>query len=127
MQPADWVDPLVSDFNTPAVCKVTPKWDDAKTNEERLEKIITQKWIAGFPEGMNAWAEWRRTGYPKLFQILRNESQGVISTEQGVRRLQFTVSEKSNNPDGYAKAVQLIGGADNGATRIFWDINKPNI
>ena len=127
LQPADWVDPLVSDFNTPAVCKVTPKWDDAKTNEERLEKIITQKWIAGFPEGMNAWAEWRRTGYPKLFQILRNESQGVISTEQGVRRLQFTVSEKSNNPDGYAKAVQLIGGADNGATRIFWDINKPNI
>lgn len=127
LKPADWVDPLVSDFNTPAVSKVTPKWDDAQTNEERLEKIITQKWIAMFPEGMNAWAEWRRTGYPKLFKIVRNESQGAISTDLGVRRLPFTVSEKSNNPSGYAQAVQLLGGADNGATRVFWDIDKPNI
>lgn len=126
-KPADWVDPLVSDFNTAAVSQVTPKWDDATTNEERLEKIITQKWIAVFPEGMNGWAEWRRTGYPKLFPIVKNESQGVIPTELGVRRLPFTVSEKSNNPGGVAAAVQMLGGADNGATRVFWDINKPNI
>jgi hypothetical protein len=126
-KPANWVDPLVADFNADAVSKVSPNWDDAKTDEERLEKIITQKWIAGFPEGMNAWAEWRRTGYPKLFPILKNDSQGVIPTELGVRRLTYTLAEQRNNAAGYAQAVQLLGGADTGATRIFWDVNKPNL
>jgi len=125
-KPADWVDPLVSDFNAPAVSTVTPKWDESASNELKLEKIITQKWIAGFPEGMNAWAEWRRTGYPKLFPIIKNDSQGVIPTELGVRRLPFTINERTDNPEGYAKAVQMLGGPDNGATRVFWDINKSN-
>jgi hypothetical protein len=125
--PADWKDPLRDDFNSPAVSRVSPKWDDAATDEERLEKIITQKWIAGFPEGMNAWAEWRRTGYPKLFPILKNDSQGAIPTSLGVRRLTYTMGEQRNNPQGYATAVQLLGGPDTGATRLFWDIDKPNL
>lgn len=124
--PAPWVDPLVADFNAPAASAVSPKWEDAKTDEERLEKIITQKWIAGFPEGKNAWAEWRRTGYPKLFPVLKNDSQGLVTTEFGVRRLPFTLDELSNNPQGYAAAVQLLGGPDNGGTRLFWDVNKGN-
>ncbi|MDR1357536.1 MAG: SusD/RagB family nutrient-binding outer membrane lipoprotein [Tannerellaceae bacterium] len=125
--PADWDDPLRDDFDSPAVSRVSPKWDDAKSDEERLEKIITQKWIAGFPEGMNAWAEWRRTGYPKLFPILKNDSQGAIPTALGVRRLTYTMGEQRNNPQGYASAVQMLGGPDTGATRIFWDVDKPNL
>lgn len=125
--PAPWVDPLQSQLDSDAMSTVTPKWDDALTAEQKLEKIITQKWIAGFPEGMNAWAEWRRTGYPKLFPIVVNESQGEIPTTLGVRRLTYTNSEKSQNPDGYSKAVTLLGGPDSGATRIFWDVDKPNI
>ena len=113
--------------NIAAASTITPCWDDATNDEERLEKIITQKWIAGFPEGKNAWAEWRRTGYPKLFQIRQNNSQGVIPTELGVRRLPFIQDEVTNNPEGYAQAVQLLGGDDNGATRIFWDVDKSNI
>lgn len=125
--PADWIDPLNDFFNSPAVSKVSPKWEDAHTDEERLEKIITQKWIAGFPEGKNAWAEWRRTGYPKLFPVIKNDSQGTISTEYGVRRLPFVMSEVTNNPTGYAKAVEMLGGPDNGATRLFWDVKKGNL
>lgn len=124
--PAPWVDPLVAEFNAPAASAVSPRWEDARTDEERLEKIITQKWIAGFPEGKNAWAEWRRTGYPKLFPVLKNDSQGLITTQFGVRRLPFTLDELSNNPEGYAAAVQLLGGPDNGGTRLFWDVNKGN-
>jgi hypothetical protein len=136
--PADFVDPLANDSdatisalasenNAAAVSTVTPCWDDAATDEEKLEKIITQKWIAGFPEGKNAWAEYRRTGYPKIFPVRENDSQGVISTEYGVRRLPFVQSEVTNNPEGYQQAVELLGGPDNGATRIFWDINKGNV
>ena len=94
--------------------------------EEKLEKIITQKWIANFPEGKNAWAEFRRTGYPRLFPVLKNDSQGEISTEDRVRRLPFPTSEERDNPAGYAEALKLLGGPDNGATRVFWDIKKGN-
>ena len=137
--PADFVDPLTlvsssdaeivalaAENNTVAASTVTPCWDDAEDDEERLEKIITQKWIAGFPEGKNAWAEWRRTGYPKLFLIRQNNSGGTIPTELGVRRIPFIQDEVNNNPEGYAQAVELLGGPDNGATRIFWDVDAPN-
>ncbi|CAK7022375.1 MAG: hypothetical protein BACD_01458 [Bacteroides rodentium] len=125
-KPADFVDVLDSQYNSKAVSTVTPKWEDAANDEERLEKIITQKWIAIFPEGMNAWAEYRRTGYPKQFPIMKNDSQGVIDTNIGVRRLPFTTSERDNNLTGYDDAVKKLGGPDNGATRVFWDIDKPN-
>lgn len=126
-KPSAWKDPLRSDFDAPAVSKVSPAWNDATSDEERLEKIITQKWIGGFPEGKNAFAEWRRTGYPRLFPVLKNESQGVISTEEGVRRFPYTLSEQRENPNGYAEAVKMLKGPDNGATRLFWDIKKSNL
>ena len=49
-----------------ALITTTPDFDDAANQEEQLEKIITQKWIACWPEGMEAWTEQRRTGHPKL-------------------------------------------------------------
>lgn len=55
---------------------------------------------------MNAWAEYRRTGYPKQFPIMKNDSQGVIDTNIGVRRLPFTTSERDNNLTGYDDAVK---------------------
>ena len=125
-RPADWKDPLVPAFDSPAASTVPVAWDDATTDEERLEKIITQKWIAGFPEGKNAWAEYRRTGYPKLFPVLKNDSHGEVTTKYGVRRLPFTVAERTNNPKEYAKALEMLDGDDDAGTRIFWDINKGN-
>jgi len=126
-KPSAWKDPLRAEFDAPAVSKISPSWTDATSDEERLEKIITQKWIGGFPEGKNAFAEWRRTGYPRLFPVLKNESQGVISTEDGVRRFPYTLSEQRDNPGGYAEAVKMLKGPDNGATRLFWDIKKSNL
>jgi hypothetical protein len=121
--PADYEDPLYDDFDIAAVSSVSPKWSDATTDEQRLEKIMTQKWIAMFPEGMNAWAEYRRTGYPKQFPVVSNQSQGVISTEFGVRRLTYTTNQKASNKQGVDGAVAKLGGPDTGATRLFWDVD----
>jgi hypothetical protein len=110
-KPADWIDPVESSFNAPAASNVSLRWADASSDEERLEKIITQKWIANWPEGMNAWAEVRRTGYPKLFPIIENKSENpVIPTELGPRRLPYPLKEKEDNPQGYADAVGMLGG-----------------
>ncbi|MBF4493102.1 SusD/RagB family nutrient-binding outer membrane lipoprotein [Flavobacterium sp. JLP] len=121
-----YVDPNFPENNSPALNNVTIAWDDAATNEVKLQKIITQKWIAGFPEGQEAWSDYRRTGYPKLFPVLKNYSGGTITTEFGVRRVNFVNSEKAGNAGGVATGVSKLGGADNGGTRVWWDVNKAN-
>lgn len=116
-----YVDPNFSVNNSPAVNNVTIAWDAAAANEVKLQKIITQKWIANFPEGQEAWSDYRRTGYPKLFPVLKNYSGNTISTELGVRRINYVQSEKAGNPGGVATGVTKLGGLDNGGTRVWWD------
>ena len=92
------------------------------TNEQKLEKIITQKWIALYPNGQEAWTEWRRTGYPKLHPVGQNKSGGVISSTQGVRRLPYPISKLSaQDRANIDKALILLGGANTGATKVWWD------
>lgn len=122
----DYVDRLASKNNIAAVNKVTVAWDEAANKEIKLQKIITQKWIANFPEGQEAWTEFRRTGYPKLFPISNNKSGGVIDTNLGVRRLPFADSEKALNNGGVQTGIAKLGGPDNGATRVWWDTTGSN-
>ncbi|MDX6188180.1 RagB/SusD family nutrient uptake outer membrane protein [Flavobacterium sp. Fl-318] len=122
----NYVDPADATNNGIAVNNVTVAWDGAATNEVKLQKIITQKWIANFPEGQEAWSEFRRTGYPKKFDVLKNTSGGVIDSHLGVRRVNFVTSERNANPGGVASGVAKLGGPDNGATRLWWDVNAPN-
>lgn len=112
--------------NGTAVNNVTIAWDDAANNEVKLQKIITQKWIANFPEGQEAWSEFRRTGYPKLFRAIHNTSGGTITTQFGPRRVNYPQSEKDGNPNGLATGLTLLGGPDNGGTRLWWDTTGAN-
>jgi hypothetical protein len=112
--------------NGTAVNNVTIAWDGAATNEVKLQKIITQKWIANFPEGQEAWSEYRRTGYPKLFRAIHNTSGGTITTQFGPRRINYVQSEKDGNPEGLATGLTLLGGPDNGGTRLWWDTTGAN-
>jgi hypothetical protein len=121
-----YVDPNFPENNAAPVNNVTIAWDAAATNEIKLQKIITQKWIAGFPEGQEAWSDYRRTGYPKLFPVLKNYSGGTITTVFGVRRINFVQSEKAANAGGVATGLAKLGGPDTGGTRLWWDTTAPN-
>ena len=122
--PADYVDPKNPANNIAARNTVSPKWIESASKEEKLQKIIIQKWIATFPDGMEAWSEQRRTGYPALFPVMVNESQGVFKNDDNVKRMTFPESFEYNNQ--MAEAVQKLGGADNGNTRLWWDKDVPN-
>jgi hypothetical protein len=98
---------------------ITIKWDEAAALETKLERIITQKWIALYPDGQEAWSEFRRTGYPKLFPVVVNNSGGTITGF--IKRLPIPSQYQSNNQPGYKKAVETLGGPDNGGTRLWWD------
>ncbi|MBL4643225.1 MAG: SusD/RagB family nutrient-binding outer membrane lipoprotein, partial [Flavobacteriaceae bacterium] len=119
--PANYVDPVNAANNATALSSITVAWSAGATNEEKLERIITQKWIAMFPEGQEAWSEFRRTGYPKIFPVVSNQSGGTVDTAIQIRRIPFVDSEKSTNAAGVTAATALLKGPDNGGTRLWWD------
>lgn len=122
----DYVDPHNPDNNHAGVDKCTVKWDEGASNEEKLHKIINQKWLAMYPDGQEAWSEFRRTGYPKLFPVVNNMSSGDWTIPQGefIKRLPFAKCDRDNNADAVKEATQLLGGPDSPATRIWWDTGK---
>lgn len=120
----DYVDTFTPEYNIEAVCRVSPRWDPEASDEIKLEKIITQKWIACFPEGCEAWAEQRRTGYPRLFPVLLNKSNGVIDTDTMIRRLNFPSGIRNTNPEQYNALCEKLGGPDTGGTRLWWDTGR---
>ena len=123
-----YVDPKNAANNSAALSTITIKWNASATKEQQLERIITQKWIAIFPDGQEAWADYRRTGYPKLFPVVHNNSGGTISTEEQIRRLPYPAIEYStDNGTAVKDAVQnLLGGDDTGGTRLWWDVKGSN-
>lgn len=122
-QPSDYKDSKAPEYNIAAASTVTVKWDNSASNEEKLEKIITQKWIAVFPDGQEAWSEFRRTGYPKQFPMEVNFSAGIIDSNIKIRRLPFSQDEYRDNKTEVDKAILLLSGPDNGATQLWWDTN----
>lgn len=122
-QPAAFTD-NVGSANASKPSSVTIAWSEGASLEQKLAKIGTQKWIALFPNGCEAWAEYRRLHYPALIQPANNFSNGIVNSNQQIRRVPYPLSEQSDNPDGYASGVAALGGADNAGTRLWWD-KKP--
>lgn len=84
-----------------------------------LEQIITQKWILfAFENGYEAYAEYRRTGYPALKQFDGSTIDGSIFPN----RLPYPNPEVTLNQDNYNMAIQNQG-ADNVKTKLWWDKN----
>jgi hypothetical protein len=82
-----------------------------------LEQINTQYWIASFLNGPEAWANFRRSGYPELTP---NPYPGSEVPGGFIRRLTYPNSEISVNKPNLDAAVTRMG-ADNLATRVWWD------
>jgi hypothetical protein len=83
-----------------------------------LEQIITQKWIALFPDGYEAWAEWRRTGFPTLSPA----ANATTPSRQIPRRHAYSTSEASLNTENYSAALSRQGiSTDNLDGRVWWD------
>ncbi len=123
--PADYVNPMDGNgikYSHPAVSDITIAWEEGDF-ERNLERIITQKWIAIFPLGVEAWAEHRRTGYPKLFPSVENKDpNNSVDVNIGARRIPYPADEYADNPKYIQQAVQMLGGPDAYGTRLWWDV-----
>ena len=125
---------MLSSKGKKSVTKIGVKWNEADDNETKLEKIITQKYFALFPLSTEAWAEMRRTGYPKMFQVL-NTDDGDGSIEQGkagqaqvgiIRRIPWVPTDPIAANMVEFSGIPALGGPDEQATRLWWDVDAPN-
>lgn len=113
--------PAAINATTPPVSKVPVAFNAGGSIEQQLEQIITQKWIALYPNSWEAWAERRRTGYPTLYPRLNTDDPAIPVTSIP-RRVTYTVSEYTTNADAVNDAVsKLLGGPDKGTTKLWWD------
>ena len=120
--PANFVDALHPEYDTPATSTITIKWETGASNFERyLERIITQKYLAIYPDGQEAWSEYRRTGYPHIFPAVLTATDCDVDGNLRPTRIPYSNDEYVKNLENVKKAVQLLNGADNGATRVWWD------
>lgn len=125
--PGDYVDDLVSGHsgnNYTNQSSITIKWDDNASDAEKLERVLTQKWIACYPDPMNGWADFRRTGYPKIFPATKSMNSDC-TTMRGQRRLRFTLSEYNNNKANVEAAVGMLSnGKDSNGTDLWWAMKE---
>lgn len=126
--PYVYKDPTGDTPDAESVTKIGVKWNEADDFETKLEKIITQKYIAGFPYSFEAFVDMRRTGYPKLLEVLNaDECDGSIMQGEILRRLPFPMrDDASYKQDIDATALPALGGADVCGTRLWWDVTKGN-
>ena len=87
------------------------------TTQEKLNKVATQKWIALFFNGLEAWYDWRRSGLPALTPGASNLNDNKIPI-----RYIYPLSEQSLNATNRTEAVSRQG-ADLINTPVWWDNN----
>ncbi|GAB3659456.1 SusD/RagB family nutrient-binding outer membrane lipoprotein [Echinicola sediminis] len=79
------------------------------------QKIGTQKYIALYNQGHEAWTEARRLDYP---QLLTAASNGTPNP----KRLIYPTNEPLINTTNYDAASSVLGG-DETSSALFWDID----
>jgi hypothetical protein len=106
-----------------AVSNVPIAWSSDPAME--IKQIMTQKWLGLFPDGMEAWADYRRSHVLPLYPVANSDNPLITNTStQWLRRIPFLLSEKQTNGAAVTAAVPLLGGGpDNEMTPLWWDKN----
>ena len=137
-----YVDPQGLTPDMPSVTKIGVKWNEGDSKETKLEKIITQKYIASFPYSYESWVDLRRTGYPKLFPILNTEhsdgtikpgDQKVQTADNIMRRIPWVSDDPQTKEDINATGIPALSedtnnkpATDTQMQRLWWDVDAPN-
>ena len=86
------------------------------TPTEGTKLIAEQKWIALYGQSIEAWVNWRRTGFPDIPVALNDQNNGQIP-----RRMLYGNVEAATNATNVQIAVDRQGGAEL-SNRVWWDM-----
>lgn len=92
----------------------------AGTSEQKVEQIMTQKYLAGFLHDVNntAWYENRRTGYP-VFKLNSSTNLNQPNT-QFPKRWLYPQNELDHNADNVAAAIQSQYDGNDNVNNLMW-------
>lgn len=95
-------------------------WEKMTTDEEKLEAICTQKWLAfmGY-NPMEAWFEQRRTDLPELPSSCWS---GVVNPNHNISLLPYPQTERNLNAENIPESNRDIFTAT-----VFWDLKNPQV
>ncbi|GAA4312228.1 SusD/RagB family nutrient-binding outer membrane lipoprotein [Mucilaginibacter gynuensis] len=94
------------------------KTDNPLPPGNEVRAIDTQLWVALLLNGPEAYANWRRTGFPVLESAANAES--TVTTTP--RRFEYPLTETEQNATNINKAIaKLTGGLDDWTARVWWD------
>jgi hypothetical protein len=83
-----------------------------------IQKISTQRFIASYPNGLQGWNIWRKSGFPTLTPA----PNATNTSGQIPRRYTYASAEYTSNTVNVNAAVALLpGGLDSQDAKIWWD------
>ena len=89
---------------------------DAGTTAKKLELILTEKWIASFGFSLDIYSDYRRTGYPIMFDPNTDSNPFTILQRSYPLSIPYFVDDLQINPNA---APQRNPGTD----KVFWDVD----
>lgn len=108
---AYWKTPLPADYLSTGAAAY------GNNGADKIEQIITQKWLANIINGYEGWIEYRRTGFPALKTIAASLNNDLIPV-----RMPYPTEEAALNASNYSAAAAATD--DNSInSRVWWDVN----
>lgn len=114
-------------------------YKNGQFNNDRLTKIITQKFIAQNPWlPLEAWSDHRRLGLPffenQAVEIDYNPTAHEVPLTKGTakeckwefypKRMRYPASLETNSKVSYDQAMSLLGGVNDTNNPLWWEMKK---
>lgn len=106
-----WQTPMPTDYLTTGAASY------GINGANKIEQIVTQKWLANIINGYEGWIEYRRTGFPLLKNVAASLNNNLIP----VRMPYPTDEDALNNVNFSEAAVATNNNSVN--VGVWWDAN----
>lgn len=87
---------------------------DFGSQSDARAKIATQMWLALYGQGIEAWTEWRRTGFPVL-----SPAAGAAITSIP-KRFYYSTDESTFNKTSYNQAISTLNNGDSMLSKLWF-------
>lgn len=81
------------------------------------QKIGTQHWLALYNRGLEGWTVWRRLDFTGF------KAPPLLTYADIPERFIYPIEEATLNKANLDVGIQMLGGADDANTHVFWDVN----
>jgi hypothetical protein len=108
--------PLISEVDTDDYINSVLSLYDAADNDTKLRHIMTQKWIASYGFAIDAYNDYRRTGYPLIHNGNTDNLDVTVQTKEFPLSFPWKTEDLDINPNSPSQKIIT-------QSNVFWDPN----